>query len=108
MRLLRLLILSCLLTASLLANGSDKIELKPEDRAALLALESQYREAVAQEEAARARKENAQLKYSLAITQFKSSYKIGDDYKFDDQAKSFVKQGKQDKSEPTADSKKDN
>jgi hypothetical protein len=40
-------------------------------------------------EAAAARRENAQLKYALTVTNLKKELKLGDDYTFDDQAKNF-------------------
>lgn len=52
---------------------------------------SQFREAVAVEEAAKAKKESAQLKYTLAVTQFRAALKVADDYQFDEASKKFVR-----------------
>lgn len=93
------IILGCAVVGATFIWADDKLEIKDkldisltkEYESQLDIINSQFREAVALEEAAKAKRESASLKYALTITQIRAALKVPEDYKFDDQSRKFVK-----------------
>lgn len=89
----------CAIVGATFIFANDKLEVKDkadisltkEYESQLDIINSQFREAVALEEAAKAKRESASLKYALTITQIRAALKVPEDYKFDDQSRKFVK-----------------